>query len=410
MTDQTQLIHEEEYEFSFTRPELELVHRANVKPARNGLVLMGMILAVVLVLLRTDLLDGMVGGVLLGTFLLGFLMNLISISNMRKKFAEDADPVLQCRYHYQVFQDHVDLTVHRDQLQIAAFRVEYSKLKTVLDAESHYIYAYNNGAYLVPKAALRPDSPFGAALQEKVAPKKGAEKKYRILTEVVLWATLVGSLVAVLLPNWIPGLDDFFSRAKLTLAFLPLPILSIILGVALRKKGIRWKRNVIFGSIFAAILVFFAGVNFLSGLIDLLDYSQSGDTTYLEQVEDTLSIDFPALENISDYEHASDSYPPMNGQVYHTCYGWIAETDNPQFAQQIEGDARWLNRLPTVLHGLLPPTIYLYAGERVLLYNMDTREYNTVPGQPGTYRFLCVQYDPENGSLNIYEYEIEYIV
>ena len=305
MIDQTHLIHEEKYEFTFTRPELELVHRANVKPARNGLVVMGIFLAVVLALLWMDLLDGIAGGVLLGIFLLGCLMNLISISNMRKKFAEDVDPVLQCRYHYQVFQDHVDLAVHRDQLQIAAFRVEYSKLKTVLDAGSHYIYAYNNGAYLIPKTALRQDSPFGAALQEKVAPKKGAGKGYRILAEVVLWAAFVGSLVAMLLPNWIPGLEDSFSQAKLILAFLPLPILSVILGVVLRKKGIRWKRNVIFGSIFAAILFFSAGINFLSGLINLLDFSQPGDTAYLEQVEATLSIDFPEPESISDYEHSS---------------------------------------------------------------------------------------------------------
>lgn len=410
MTEQIPMIREEEYEFAFTRQELELVHRANVKPARNGLIVMGIFFAAVLALLWTDLLEGISGGVLLGIFLLGVLMNLISISNMRKKFVEDVDPVLQCRYHYRVFRDHADLIVRRDQLQIAAFRVEYGKLKAVLDADSHYIYAYNNGAYLIPKAALQPDSPFGTALQQKVAPKKGAEKKYRILTEAVFWAALVGTMVAVLLPDWIPGLDDSFSRAKLILVFLPLPILSVILGVVLRKKGIRWKRNVIFGSIIAAILAFSAGINFLSGLIDRLDFSRPGDTAYLEQVEDTLSIDFPELESISDYEHSSGGYSPMNGQERHICYGWVSEADMPQFAQQIESDNRWLTRLPTVLRGLLPPGIYLYAGERVLLYNMDTGEYNAVPGQPGTYRFLCVQYDPESGSLDIYEYEIEYIV
>lgn len=408
-TEETALQQREEYEFVFTRAELDLIGDANAKPMRRFMIVMGVGFLVAIVLLWADILVGLGCGVLLGMTAYAFLFFWAYHKSYKKAYLESTEPVLRCRYHYCVHEDHAMLTVYQDQTLYALRRIDYRELKAVRDHGTHYSFTFDQGGYLIPKAALKPDSPFGAALREKVAPKKPQGKLWHVLANVSLWAAILGSLAALSITARMPSLgDDYLGQVKVLLVALLLPILSIVMGIALRKKGVKWLRNVIAGAITAVLLLFLVGMTLIGGVLDRINASYQPDTDYLEQTEKFLGVDFPEPVSASDYEYDAQTGTMINGQMLYSCYYWFAEEDATGYFAQFEEDPRWSTRPETMLLGLMPREAFLNQGDWMLLYNMDLKEYNAVPAEPGVYRFLCVVCDTY-GCLSIYEYETEYI-
>ena len=78
--------------------------------------------------------------------------------------------------------------------------------------------------------------------------------------------------------------------------------------------------------------------------------------------------------------------------------------DAKAFEQTIASDARWRQTLPSALIGAVHP--YFSIGDVSLLYNLDTGEYNTVPAESGTYRFVFLTYWRDNGELVLADYQL----
>ena len=43
-----------------------------------------------------------------------------------------------------------------------------------------------------------------------------------------------------------------------------------------------------------------------------------------------------------------------------------------------------------------------------IIYNTNTKEFNKLPGESGTYRFINVLYNKKNNTMKLVEYQIEY--
>ena len=72
-------------------------------------------------------------------------------------------------------------------------------------------------------------------------------------------------------------------------------------------------------------------------------------------------------------------------------------------------DDRWLSTVPNDLIGISSPFGDYGIGDYTLIYNVDTSEYNALPQNSGTFRFINIMYNVEGSQMRIIEYDIEYI-
>ena len=130
----------------------------------------------------------------------------------------------------------------------------------------------------------------------------------------------------------------------------------------------------------------------------------------IPQVEQMLDIDIPSdsiirIKNLTDDEQSKD-----RGYIYYYVGElYFEESFAKEFEGQVSQDPRWISELPTKLIGIT--CSYYSEGDydSIVVYNVETDEFNKLPDENGKYRFINVLYDREGGRMKLVEYETEYI-
>ena len=99
----------------------------------------------------------------------------------------------------------------------------------------------------------------------------------------------------------------------------------------------------------------------------------------------------------------------MGEYIYSSSDVYFEKSQVEEFEEQIATDERWLSVMPNELIGIASPFgdtgMYDYA----LIYNVDTSEYNELPQDNGTFRFINILYNEKHNQMKIIEYDIDYI-
>lgn len=133
---------------------------------------------------------------------------------------------------------------------------------------------------------------------------------------------------------------------------------------------------------------------------DAYDTPDSTDFAVITAYTEPLGIALPDCDDVLIWYNDLPA-----GEEGFLMEGWLTYTGLAKSAlkRSIQSDERWITEVPSVLIGALPP---LGIGDAVLLYNMDTGEYNTIPAKTGTYRFLALNYWADYGELFVAEYQV----
>lgn len=183
--------------------------------------------------------------------------------------------------------------------------------------------------------------------------------------------------------------------------FIPISVLSLIWGLSLKKKGLKYINNLICGIVITAILVIFGFFTFVFRNV----YADS--VKPLLEVEQSLNIDIPTHVKI---ETTKLEDKIANGYVYYVSNVQFNYFKVSKFEKQIKEDENWLSEVPTYMLGISSPSFHLDNADYTLIYNKNTKEINTLPEKSGTYRFLCVMYDARKNNMEIVEYDINYVI
>ena len=216
------------------------------------------------------------------------------------------------------------------------------------------------------------------------------------------------------------------------LVALPVPVVCIVLGAKRKKVDPQYKGTMIGGIAIALLVCLFVpfGLFVRNFPIDEGNVTTTRDPAMLEEVERILGIDFPAIKTkdvtLSVYgEEPDDSVKSasLSKTLRTTDATYTKQADVEHLRELLEQDSRWIETVPNSLYGFFPggygAPAYFPEHEKtlVLLYNLDTHEFNRVPDATGTYRFLSIRVDFEKnigifakGStayLSITEYELD---
>ena len=79
-----------------------------------------------------------------------------------------------------------------------------------------------------------------------------------------------------------------------------------------------------------------------------------------------------------------------------------------EFENNLRNDPLWLADIPNNMLGILYYSYDRGEGEHCIIYNIDTKEFNTLPDESGTYLFLNILYDSDLNEMQLIKYQIEY--
>jgi hypothetical protein len=208
--------------------------------------------------------------------------------------------------------------------------------------------------------------------------------KKRILGNILFWTTLISPMLSFSLAGKI-GEADIFGVAGIIryswvmLLFIPIGILSILIGFKLKNSKQKYKKNFIISSICLPLLIIFGSYRFI------FDRVVSYDVNELSIIEEKVNFEIP--EDIKVATNKLD--------LYNISYLKIIDSESKDvFEQEIRNNQLWQKELKPEIKSLLPLDIQYESGvfEYFVFFNITSNEYNISP-LSRQYECIFIAYD-----------------
>ena len=337
-----------------------------------------------------------------GLFFVCFLTQLIVIFRFKKQTKANYVVVPECRYSCWVYSDHVTVSTVRNDVCLSTYYISFDQIKHVIDCGAWFAFEYGNFYFPVRKEVLEADSPLKTVMEKDAS--HGKMDQWRMWSIVIFVLTLCAlpaaiSVIALSSGDSMMPMNDMW----LFFVFLPIPLTSVFFGFMLKKKGRKWKKNVIAGLIVAGLLSIYGSFSFIFSNIFL------EDPAYVTKIEEQTGIDIPEFCTISTQDYTKGSQSGFDGYIYYVTEIRFDDNTVTGFEQQIRSDVRWQNPIKSENKALLASSIWTKDGDYTAVYNLDRDEFNTMPTTSGTFHMISLHYNAQSNKMTIVEYEINFV-
>lgn len=192
----------------------------------------------------------------------------------------------------------------------------------------------------------------------------------------------------------------FTSTTFVCWLYLPIPILSIILGYRYKKLGIKCKKNIVAGYIISVLLI-------LYGSFSLINFSDSKDYSEINSYKKIINAPLPNNGRLElfKWDYNSDD----NKTDYKTLYINYFNEDTEKLEDNVKKNDTWVlsTKIEENLRFLVP---HYVVGKNIYfsIYNETLNEYNTLPASFGKYKIYTMSYDTSKKLLQIDEFNYNY--
>lgn len=191
-----------------------------------------------------------------------------------------------------------------------------------------------------------------------------------------------------------------FNYTYVAYYLLPIPMLSIILGIIYRIKGLKCTKNIIAGIIVTGIILLEGSVSFL--INDEIDYKNI--TTY----RDVIGITLPSQGKY--YKINWDESYLLNHKSNYIIF--TNPKEEKTFFEELQNSKNWLTKkeISTNIENLLTPATCESVNQECYysIYIKELNTHNTLPVQNGVYHIYAMTYSRDKSYLDIEEYIYNY--
>ena len=395
----------EAYVFKYEKSDLQEVF----KKARFPLIKRAIVFTIACIVLfiffaASDAPDIMLG-LLLGYFLLGVISHIKGYFAYGKAWKTSESRILESTYSYEIFDGYFILNISKNEEVTKTLKIYFDDIEKIQSFGNYLVLQIAGQSYIIKKDVLIPESTFITFCNNtpnKVEAKKPKDKLkiISILLFVLSICTIWGALIGVAI---LSGINHAMTENMwIFFLFLPVPIASIVFGFYLKKKGYKYKKNVIVGIIMAALLCIYGSFTFFFS-----DIYSHGDEPIVN-TEQMLNIDIPTHSRINTQDWTKGTQSVPRGYIYSTSDIYFDDTAVEQFEKNISNDAKWISDIPNDMVGITSYFCDIQTSDYYIIYNKDTGEFNKLPSSSGTYVFINVLYNAESNTMKLVEYQIEY--
>lgn len=345
-------------------------------------------------------------GMFLGALLLGTVICAGRFLSTLKYWKKAKKSLLTSVSFYEVYGNSFNFRRERNGETERLYRFSFDEIEKVQEAKGYMLVRAGGILHIIKKDRLPSNSLLMSYINRLCAKNEYAPKGTRDKTISVIFIVLsvTSELFAIAAAGFMATMGiPFIESMWIFFVFLPLPLASVAFGFYLRKKRIKWKANVIVGVIMSVMLCIYGSFSF--AFYDV--YDDSG--AHVARTEELLGIDIPEYTTVNTMDFTGSSQSSSQRYSYYRSFVYFEDASVKVFEESLPTDERWLTSLPTVLIGLAEGAINNFDSNYYLLYNADTKEFNSVPKENGRYKFIMIRYSPDQNEMYIDEYETEYI-
>ena len=165
----------------------------------------------------------------------------------------------------------------------------------------------------------------------------------------------------------------------------------------------KYLKNIFVGIIMTALLCIYGSFSFI--FANVYDHSDKP----IVRIEQTIGIDIPKHKQINTQDWTKGTQSVSRGYIYSTSYIYFDDSAVEDFEKQLTNDDKWLSSISSDMIGITSPMNDSGIYDYVLVYNVDTSEYNTLPSNSGNFRFINILYKVKDNIMLIVEYDIDYV-
>lgn len=420
----------EEYTFTYTVDELKMIYgKINKMNCRQPVI---MVIALVICMIIYNILDyegfyrGLCNGLVLGMGIMYFMLFFKGFNISRKTQKESLERVSASVYNYKVFQNHMMLTIHRNNEKILEQKVYFCDINKFTDIGSYILFQHQNRLYILKKELLQNNSYFlyfankevlgrsskfyDVAKTEKQSSRQiktktiVIDKKWNsvsIILTAASWLSLLGALFCV---NLLSEHNNLFVKNMWIFAlFIPVPVASLTVGIYMNRKGMSGIKNVVSG-IIAGIMLFIYSL-FPVFFADTIDNSPD----YLYYVEEQTGVDLPEPESITTTDYTQGNQDESETYIYYLSDVYFDDETAADFEKKLAENNLWITNPPSKFEGISSPLYISGSYDYYLLFNIDNGKFNTMPKEDGTCCFINILYNADTNRMHIAEYEVDYV-
>lgn len=322
--------------------------------------------------------------------------------NTKKAAHKNAQESEYTKDTYEIFDDYCRICITQKDKLKTVYYMDYKEIDSLVEDEHYFSFVRKNLIY-----TLRKNDPVCQLLIDKIkadaacdAEKEAKKEIKKQAVSIAMIAVLfITAMLPMILRNWLSY--DFFSAIPMQPEYflMLLPAAAIIFSIIFRKK---LKAGAVCSLAILTILILslLAWVNSPDPADAFYDADQAAlAASLLQQAEDVIEFELPDdFETLYAYETEGEN-------CCHAAVN-IAEGAIEEFTKTLQSSDKWLDYQPSILTGLSP---FYGEADFMLLYNEDTKLFNVLPDQSGTYSFLYLNFDTEDGFLYAERYEADYV-
>lgn len=395
----------EAYVFKYEKSDLQDVFKKVRFPLIKRAIIFTLACIVLFIFFAAAEAPDVILGLLLGYFLIGVISHIKGYFAYRKAWKSSESRILQSTYSYEMFEGYFVLNISRNEEITRTLKIYFDDIEKIQAFGSYLVLQISGQSYIIKKDVLIPESAFIAfcnSAPNKVEAKKPKDKFkiVSILLFVLSICTIWGALIGVAI---LSGINQAMTENMwIFFLFLPIPIASIVFGFYLKKKGYKYKKNVIVGFIMAALLCIYGSFTFIFANV----YSHSDEP--IVNAEQMLSIDIPEHSRINTQDWTKGTQSIPRGYIYSTSDIYFDDAAVEEFEKKLSSDTKWITTIPNDMVGITSYFCDVQTSDYYIIYNKDTKEFNKLPSESGTYVFINVLYNAESNTMKLVEYQIAY--
>ncbi|MEE1322083.1 MAG: helix-turn-helix transcriptional regulator [Acutalibacteraceae bacterium] len=302
-------------------------------------------------------------------------------------------------YTYEIFQKYILVRVLNSCDEIKTQKVYFNEFKKCWETPYCYFLEHKDKTYfIIKKSSLSDTSHLDCFCRNLKSPKTDfGTKKITLLKTAgsfLFFGCFLGLIIAmtIVFESGIESAEEYqvvLESCRCFHYFLPIPLLSIIVGILLNKNNIRNKRNVICGIIIGFIMLIYG---FFPSIFSNIDNN-------LNLVEAQLGFEFPEIIGMN-YNKTTN----LSGEEETLTTLSFAESVANDFEKFMQEDSRWLKGDNKDFEQIIPEDSEYFPVDFFLVYNKETSEFGKIPKKEGIYQFIYIAYSSEMNVAYIYEY------
>ena len=394
------------YRFTFSKQELNEIYRLQRKSIYKRPIIFTVLCILMIVFFIGSSAPDVMIGFAFGMFLIGVVSHIKGIRAYSKAWKNSTERICKSVYEYKVFENYISVNIYRENEKIRESKCFFTDIEQIQQFGKWLFLQFGGQSFIIRKSDLKENSAFYSYMYKNPSriTEKPMNNKWKVLSVILFVASLLSIFGALGLVAMVSSKNRLFVE-NMWLFFLltPIPIASIVLGFVLKLKNYKYKKNIIVGIIMVALLCIYGSFSFI--FANVYDHSEES----IVRAEQTIGINIPEHKQISTQDWTKGTQSVSRGYIYYTSDIYFENSAVADFEKQLAKDNKWLSSVSNDLIGITSPMNDYGFYDYVLIYNVDTTEYNTLPNGSGKYRFINILYRLEENQMKIVEYDIDYV-